>query len=230
MVSREPNFRELLAEADTHFLAQQYAEAEPWIRKAIAAGELEWGPDSVNLLRAMRMLATSLDRTDQGVSGDELISLRLQILRICEKAYGARSLETAEELMGVARAYLSQKKLAEAAVHQRRAVEIFEKHGDELSRDYAKARLAQTLFEVGQNDEAISYFAQAAEGHDLRNEHPLRVIAHHGLGEALLVGDRYDSAREHLEIALELACKLSPKSESSALVATIRESLAKTLH
>lgn len=229
MVSRESNFRELLAEADTHFLAQRYAEAEPWIRKALAAGESEWGPGSMHLLRAMRMLATSLDRRDQA-GGDEVIELREQILRICETAHGAKSLEVAEELMNVARSLISQKKLAEAVMHQRRSVEIFEAHADELSRDYSRARLAQTYFELGQNDDAIKYYALAAEGHDLRNEHPLRVIAHHGLGDALLSADRFDEARAHLEVALELASTLTPRSESSPLVATIKESLAKTLH
>ncbi len=228
-MGREPSYPELVAEAAMHLQAEQYAEAEPVLRKALVVGQQEWGTGSAQLLRAMRMLAISIDRRSEAGGGAEVIELRGQLVRICEKAYGVGSLEVAEELMNLAHVLFSQKKLAETAVQYLRASEIFEKHADEMSRDYARARLARAHFELGQNDDAIKYFTLSADGHDERKENPLRVIAHHGLGDALLVADQYDQARRHLEIALELSSK-TPDSESSSLVSAIKASLAMTLH
>ncbi len=130
--------------ANSYQLAQKYEFAEPLYQEAIEVGGRLNGEAHPSTIRAMNNLAMLLGLTGRH---DESIKLHLKAVEQCRKTYGSAHPNTVEYLGNLANEYLAVEKDQEALPWVR---EYYEKTGSLQ----AGIGLAETLFKLGQNEEA----------------------------------------------------------------------------
>jgi tetratricopeptide (TPR) repeat protein len=101
-----------------------YAEAEPFIRRALAINKKSYGPDHPNVAMDLNILALLLRDTNRLSEGEPLIR---RALAIDEKSYGPHHPDVARDLNNLAELLRATDRLSEAEPLYRRALAISEK-------------------------------------------------------------------------------------------------------
>ena len=135
----------------------QGANAERLYKRAILITERELGAESTDTATLLSHLGALYVQTGRPAKGEPLL---LRALAINQRR-SSNDMSMAQVLELVANLYVSLGKLAEAEGCYRQALEIFNRHSEQVSESVVLANLAHLSLKTGRDPEALSYAEQS---------------------------------------------------------------------
>jgi tetratricopeptide (TPR) repeat protein len=131
----------------------QGANAERLYKRSILITERTLGAESTDTATLLSHLGALYVQTGRPAKGEPLLLRALAI----NQRQGANAMSMAQVLELVGNLYLSRGKLTEAEGYYRQALEIFNRHSEQVSAAVVLANLAHLSIKTGRDPEALSY-------------------------------------------------------------------------
>ena len=195
----------LIRVAQIYYVQDNYAEAEPFYKRALSILEKALGPDNPGVATALGSLALCYQHQGSYAEAEPLLE---RALGIDEKALGPEDAGLATDLNNLASLYDDQGKYADAEPFYKRALSILEKAlgPDDPRVASALSNLSLLYYHLGKYAQAepLSLRALRIDEKALGPDHPGVAIDLNGLGAVYEGQGRYAEAEPLLERSLTI--------------------------